>query len=96
MAAQYLQLQPKATPDEVKSALVQWATPDKVIAAGVSPNRMLYTNFTQPVAPETGTAATQVDPSSGGGVLSTGAIAGIAAGAALGESRGAALEHSPH
>lgn len=89
MAAQYLQLHPTASPDEVKAALVAWSTPGIVVGAHQASNRLLFTNFTAPVGSGASGAEQAAAQGSGGG-LSHAEIAGIAIGAFAGERSGPA------
>ncbi|KAL6780335.1 hypothetical protein ACKKBF_B13530 [Auxenochlorella protothecoides x Auxenochlorella symbiontica] len=82
LAAQYLSNNPTATPAEVRRALEEAATPDRVLMAGIaSPNLMGYTNLrynaTTASAGGADAAAAGADGGGGGG-LSTAAIVGIA------------------
>lgn len=83
VAAQYLSVHPTASPEDVKRALVDWATPDTVMMAGdAAPARLLYANVSEPQRAASGGNGTAA--AGGGGGVSGGAIAGIAVGAAAG------------
>lgn len=93
VAAQYLELHPSASPQEVRQALLESATTGVVRGADTSwrPARLLYTNYKAPSAStaggsgDDGAAAGSSGSGDGSGGLGTGAIVGIAVGAAAGE-----------
>lgn len=100
MGAQYLSVNPTATPDEVRAALLDSATPHVVTGAGPqSTTRLLYTAYGQAAdeAPTPGLdngsvvmapAPSSVDGSSSGG-SNTGVIIGAVVVAVAGGQRGA-------
>lgn len=86
MAAQYLEAHPEAGPDEVRRALVDWATPGTVTMAGEGA-LLLYSNLTDAGANVTSPGSGTSAAGGRGGGLSAGAIVGIAVGATAGGRR---------
>ena len=78
VAAQVLEQRPDASVDELRAALLALSTPDVVLGGGAaSPNRLLYTNLTDPPPEATDAAAPAPAPAPApeGGSSSTVAVA---------------------
>ncbi|MCP3144977.1 S8 family serine peptidase [Pyxidicoccus xibeiensis] len=87
-AALYLSANPTATPAQVRDALVNNATPNKVTSPGTgSPNRLLYTSFITGGGSDTTPPTTSITSPAGGATLSGTATLSASAADNVGVSR---------